>query len=147
MAEISRRRTDKFGDLMRMLKLGTVDLDDCVRFIKQDFGCSLDDSRFTRAGRPEEKHRADRPRRIVHPGQIYLKQSAHSPNGTFLADDPARQFVFELSRPGAFAFGVKQNAFFRCLLFLGRFLFHLSISVVAYGTAYPRTFILRSTCR
>ena len=74
-----------------MLKLGAVDLNDRVRLAEQNFGRGFDNARLARAGRAEEQHRADRPRRIVHPGEIDLKQSAHAADGAFLADDQGRK--------------------------------------------------------
>jgi hypothetical protein len=72
-----------------MLEFGTVDLYDSMRIAKENFRRRLDDPCLTRARRPEEKHCADRTRRVVHPGEVDLKQSAHAPDGAFLADDPA----------------------------------------------------------
>ena len=46
MAEVSRRRADQLRDLMRMLKLGAVDLYDRMRIAKQNFGSRFDDARF-----------------------------------------------------------------------------------------------------
>jgi len=36
--QVSRRRANQLGNLVRVLKLGTVDLDDRVRIAKEHFG-------------------------------------------------------------------------------------------------------------
>ena len=107
MAEVSRRRADQFRDLVRVLKFGTVDLNDGVRFVKEHLGRGLDDTRFAGAGRPEKQQCPDRTRRIIHPGEIDLKQTAHTPNRTFLTDDLSQEFVFKLGRSGTFTVGVE----------------------------------------
>ena len=118
MAEISRRRTDQLRDLVRMLEFGAVDLHDRVRFAKQNLGRRLDHARLSRAGRPEEQHRADRPRRVVHARQIDLEKPAHPPDRPLLADDQARELVFKFLRPRTLAFGVEQDALFTVSFFL-----------------------------
>src|SRR5262245_10651192 len=70
--EIARRRADQFGYLVRMLKLGAIDLDHRVRVAEQDFGGGLDRPRLARAGRSEEEQRAQRLVRHSHLCKIDL---------------------------------------------------------------------------
>ena len=54
MAEISRRGANQFGDFVRVLELGAVDLDDSARVADQRFGGGLDDPRLSRTRGAEE---------------------------------------------------------------------------------------------
>src|SRR5580765_4152560 len=90
MADVSRRRADQFSDLMRVLKLGTVDLNNGVRLVKKHLRGGLDDTRFAGTCRPEKKHSAQRTRRVVHPRKIDLEEAAHPAYRSFLTDDQRR---------------------------------------------------------
>jgi hypothetical protein len=111
-------------------------------------GGGLDDTRFTGAGRPQKKHRADGARRVIHARQIDLEQSAHAADGSLLANDLCRELIFELGRPRTLAVGVEQNALLHGLLFLCRFLFHFySPGRKIQFPLIPRTLWFSITCR
>src|SRR5256884_7813701 len=49
MTQISRRRTDKLCDLVRVLEFGAVDLDHRPRIAEEHLRCYFDDPRLSRA--------------------------------------------------------------------------------------------------
>src|SRR5262245_26144569 len=85
--KVSRRRTDQLCDLMRVLKLGTVDLDHRVGIAEKNFGCCLDDTCLSRTRWTQKQHRANWSVRWVHPSQEDLICTAHLSHGPVLADD------------------------------------------------------------
>src|SRR5438876_5082098 len=60
MSQITRRRTDQLGYLVRVLKLGAVNLDNCIRVAEENLGSGFNDARFAGSCRPQEEHRTDR---------------------------------------------------------------------------------------
>ena len=54
VAEVSRRRADELGNLVRVLELGAIDLDAGARIAKERLGHGFHNPRFARARRPQE---------------------------------------------------------------------------------------------
>src|SRR5882724_9078977 len=91
MSKIARRRADKFGDLVRMLELGAINLDDCVAGAQKNFCSSLYYVAFTRTCRTKEQHCPYGFGRIIQSGLKYLVKRSQFANRTLRPDDPGAQ--------------------------------------------------------
>ncbi len=98
VSQVSRRRTDQLGNLVRVLKLGAIDLDAGAGIAEQRFGHGFDHARLAGTGRPQKQQVAYRPSRRVQPGQKHLVDFGYLFDGLFLADDLAAQGGFEVTR-------------------------------------------------
>src|SRR6266545_5986814 len=96
MTKVAWRRADQFSNLMRMLKLGAVDLYHGVCIAIERLSCSLNDSSFAGTGWAQEDHRADRSVRRVHPSEKNLVKTAHTPHGPLLPHNSGRKPLFEI---------------------------------------------------
>ena len=101
VAEVSRRRADQLGDLVRVLELGAVDLDAGASVAEQGFRHGFDDAGLAGAGGPQKQEVADRTAGRIQAGQEHLVDLDHLFNGLLLADDFAAKGVFKL--PGIIA--------------------------------------------
>src|SRR5262245_20932037 len=97
MTEVSRRRTDQLGDLVRVLELGAVNLDAGARIAKKRFCHCLDDSGLAGAGWPEKKQVADRAPRRVQARQKHLIDLGDLLEGLVLPDDLPPQRTFKVA--------------------------------------------------
>ncbi len=72
MSQVSRRRADQLGNLVRMLELGAIDLDAGPRVAKQRLRHRLHHPRFAGAGRPQEQQIAHGTVRRIQASQKHL---------------------------------------------------------------------------
>ena len=72
MSEVARRRTDQFGDLVRVLKLGAIDLDAGPRIAEQGFRHRFNDAGLTGSGWTKQQEVADRAVGGRHAGEEHL---------------------------------------------------------------------------
>ena len=98
MAQISRRRADQLGDLVRVLELRAVDLDQARGSPKSDFGHRLHYARFARTGRPQKQEVAHRTPWRIQPRQKHLVELGHLLYGRILADDLPPQSGLKILR-------------------------------------------------
>src|ERR1700722_14300175 len=96
--QIARRRTNQFGDFMRMLKLRAIDLNHRSRVAKQYFSGGLDDARLARTGWTEEQQIDHRPSGRVQSSAEHLVQIHQGLHALFLADDLRAQGAFKIAR-------------------------------------------------
>src|SRR5262245_1206824 len=109
MSQISRRRADQFCNLMRVLKLGTVDLHDSIRVTVQNFSSSFYNSGLSRTGWSEEKHCADWSIWRIHTSQENLVQTTHTAHSAFLTNDARRKPFFKILSPRALLIRIEEN--------------------------------------
>src|SRR5207249_2380763 len=93
MPQVSRRRTNELGNLMRVLVLCAIHVDDRARIPKQDLCGSLDQACLPRPGRAEKKKRAYRSVWRVQARAKNLIQLHQRFDPYFLPDDLGPQFV------------------------------------------------------
>ena len=98
MSEVSRRRADQLGDLVRVLKFGAVDLDARLGIAEQRLGHRLHDARLARSGRPQKQQVADRAAGRIQPGEKHLINFGDFFDGRVLANDLAPESGFEILR-------------------------------------------------
>src|SRR5215470_9075197 len=96
MPQIPRRRTNQLGNLVRMLKLGAIDLNHRPRIAKQNLGSRFHNAGLTRTGRTEKQQIAYRPPWRIQPRAEHLIQVHQRLNPFFLPHDFGRQGIFEL---------------------------------------------------
>ena len=87
MSQITRRRTDQLGYLVRVLKLGAVNPDNCIRVAEENLGSGFNDARFAGSCRPQEEHRTDRLVGRIHARQEDLIKVARLSYGALLTDN------------------------------------------------------------
>src|SRR5262249_6579744 len=79
--QVTWRRTNELGDLMRVLELGAVHLDDRARIPKQNLCGSLHNPCLPRPSRPQKQQVPHRPPRRVQPCTehlIHVDQGLHA---------------------------------------------------------------------
>ena len=103
MTQISRRRTDQLRNLMRVLKLGAIDLDAGMRVAEQRLRHGFHHARLPRARWPKKKQVAHRTPRGVQPRQKHLVNLGDLLDGLVLTYDAAAQCGFKFSSIGAAA--------------------------------------------
>src|SRR5262249_201841 len=106
MAQVSRRRTYELGDLVRVLKLRTIDLDNRIGVAEENFRRSLDHARFAGSSRTKKQQRAKWTVRLVEPGEEKLVEAAHIMDRVFLTNDASRKLLVELPGTWTFELGV-----------------------------------------
>src|SRR5690348_11995589 len=97
VSQISRRRADQLGDLMRVLELGAIDLDTCPRVSKQRLRHRLDYPRLSRASRSQEEQVPHRTSRRVQARQEHLIDLYHLLDRLILPHNAPPQSSFKLS--------------------------------------------------
>src|ERR1039458_2734358 len=97
MSEISRRRTNQLRNLVRVLKLGAVDLDAGMGIAEQGLCHGFHHASLPRTGRSQKKQVAHRTPRRVQARQKNLVNLGNLFDGLILADDLAAQGGFKLS--------------------------------------------------
>ena len=97
MAQVARRRTNQFGDFVRVLEFGAVDLDAGAGVSEERFRHGFDDPGFSRAGGPKKQKIANRTPRRIQSSQKHLVDFHHFLDGLVLTDDSAANGAFELS--------------------------------------------------
>src|SRR5271166_5341689 len=98
MSKVSRRRTDEFGNLVRMLELRAVDLDAGARIAEERFRHGFDHASLARTCRPKEQQVAYRTSRRVQPRQKHLVDLGDLLDRLILTHNSAAQRGFKLSR-------------------------------------------------
>src|SRR5215472_16133009 len=116
--EVSRRRTNELGNLMRVLVLRAIYFDDRARIAKQDLCGGLYQACLPRPGRAEKKKRAYRAIWRVQARAKNLIQLHPRFDPCFLPDDLGPQFVFKFDSLFAVQIGPKN----RCPSFHGNLL-------------------------
>src|SRR5947207_4685378 len=96
VAKITRRRANQFGDLVRVLKLGAVNLDDRVGLSKEDLCRRLYHASLARTGGSQKQHRPNGPAGVLHPRQIYLIEPGYSADSALLPHDQRTEPALEL---------------------------------------------------
>src|SRR5215472_18442806 len=91
--QVSWRRTDELGNLMRVLVLRAIHFDDRARIPKQDLCGGLDQACLTRPGWAEKKKRACRAVWRVQARANNLIQLDQRCDACFLPNDLCPQFV------------------------------------------------------
>ena len=109
VAEIAWGRADEFGDLMRVLKFGAVDLDDGARISEERLGDGFDDAGFARTSWPKKEEIANRTSRSVQARQKHLVDLGNFFDRIVLADDLAPNGIVEILRVAGAAGGVKSR--------------------------------------
>src|SRR5262245_17448754 len=96
MAEVSGRRADQLGDLMRVLKFAAIDLNHRVSITEKRFRRCLNDTCLPGAGGPQEQHGPNRASYRIHPCQEDLIEIAHLSNGLLLSHNARAETLREL---------------------------------------------------
>src|SRR5262249_5398847 len=96
MPQISRRRANQLGDLMRVLKLRTVDLDAGARIAKQRLRHRLHYAGLARTCRSEEQQIGHRTSLRIQSRQKRLVDLGYLFDGLVLANDVAMQSIRKL---------------------------------------------------
>jgi hypothetical protein len=94
--EISRRRADQLGNLVRVLELGAINLEHRARIAEQHFRRGFDDARLPRPGGSEEQQVAHGTSRRVQPGAKHLVQIHHRLHRFVLPYDLAAHASIEI---------------------------------------------------
>src|SRR6201987_2886123 len=105
--QIPRRRTNQFGDLMRVLKLRAVHFDDRAWVPKQYFSGGFHDARLAGTRWTEEQQIAHRPSRRVQSSAEHLIQIHQRLHTLFLADNLGPQGAFKIARVVAADAGIE----------------------------------------
>ena len=96
VSEITRRRTDQFGNLMTMLKFSTIDLDESSRVSKQNFSRRFDDSCLAGSRGTQKQQVANRTSRHSHARQVNLVHVHDPTDRAVLADDLSQKPTFKV---------------------------------------------------
>src|SRR5713101_2740231 len=97
MTQVARRRADQFGNFVRVLKFGAVNLDAGTGVAEQSLGHGFYDTGFPRAGGPKEQKIANGTARRIQACQKHLVNFDHFLDGLVLTDDSAAKGAFEFS--------------------------------------------------
>src|SRR6185503_5940070 len=92
-----------------MLKLRAIYLNDGVGVAIQNFRRSFDHASFSRAGRAQKKHCADRPVWRVHAGEKYLVKATHAPYCALLSYDASIKTLLEVLGARAFLIRIQED--------------------------------------
>ncbi len=87
MPQIPWRRPDQFGNFMRVLKFGTIDLDNGARVAKQNLCGRFHYAGFPRSGRPEKQQVPHRAAWRIQSGAKDLVQVHQRLDALFLSDN------------------------------------------------------------
>src|SRR3954471_15547625 len=96
MTEVSGRRSDEFGNLVAVLKLGAVDLDASSNLSKQSFSDRFHYPRFACARGSQKQQVADGAIWGIQTCQKHLVDLCHFENGIVLTDDPATKIALKI---------------------------------------------------
>src|SRR5258707_6854512 len=95
--EVSRRRTDQLGNLVRVLELGAINLDTGARIAEQALRHGFHHTGFAGAGRSQKKQVPHWAPRSIQAGQKHLVNFGDFFYGLVLSHDAAAQGCFKLS--------------------------------------------------
>src|SRR5271154_5939361 len=98
VAQIPRRRTNQFSNLMRVLELRAIHLDNRARVSEQNFGRGFDNACLARARRPQQQEIAHWTPRGVQTGAENLIQVHERLHAFRLSDDLGAQRVLKFNR-------------------------------------------------
>src|SRR6266567_8838128 len=97
MSQISRRRANQLGNLVRMLELRAINLDARPRVPEQGLGHGFDHTRLARSRGPQEQQVSHRTSRRVQPSQKHLINFDDLFDGGVLPHNAAAQGGIKLS--------------------------------------------------
>src|SRR6266568_5579407 len=110
MAEIARRRADQFGDFVRVLELGAIDLDAGAGVAEERLGEGFDYASLARSGRTKEQEVADGASGGVESSEKHLIDLNDLFDGRVLANAFATESSFKVPGIAAPASRVKNCA-------------------------------------
>src|SRR6516165_3235759 len=98
MPQIARRRTNKFSNLVGVLKLRAIDLDNRAGIPKQDLRRRFDDARFSGSGGPQKQQVPYGASRRIQAGAKHLVQVNQRLYGLFLTHNLRSQCRLKINR-------------------------------------------------
>src|SRR5215469_1764787 len=110
VSQVAGRGADQFGDFVRVLKLGAIDLDARPGVAEQSLGHRLDHPRLAGSCRPQEEQVSHRPAGRIQSRQKHLIDFDDFLDGLVLAYDLAAQGVVKLSGIMTAAGGIEYSA-------------------------------------
>ncbi len=98
MSQVSRRRANQLGNLVRVLKFGAVDLDASLRIAEQRLSHGFHHARLARSRRSKKQKVPDRAAGRIQPSQEHLVNFGDLLDGRVLANDLAPESGFKILR-------------------------------------------------
>jgi hypothetical protein len=95
-AQVSRRRPNRFRDLMAVLKLGAIDFNDGTGIFQQSLGGCFDNTRFSAAARPQKKKIRNWASSRTESGQVRLASPHNLVNGFVLSNEKVAEAALRI---------------------------------------------------